>query len=257
MSGIATAVVGGAVISGYMGNKAAGEQAAATRDAAAMADPFASQRGQYQNILSDIYSGYGGGGIVGASSVAPASQPVQDTGMGTGIGGFVGRMIGGGEGGIVRTALQAATGQNAAPTTGGGAGGGIEAFIRSNPAYQFQFNEGQRALERSMAAKGMRRSGNLLRALVDYGQGQASTAYESEINRIMQMAGVSAGQPGIAGQLGAQAAATRAAGQMNMMGQIGYGVQQGISAYQNRPLQAVPAGITPSWYGSGGMGTIT
>jgi hypothetical protein len=248
MSGVATAAIGGAVVSGYLGNKAAGKQAAATRDAARMADPFSGERGMYQGILRDIYGGYGGAGGY-TPSVAP-----------TGAGSIFQAAIGGMNG----TSPMAAAGGGApggdTAETGTGGGGGIAAFIRSNPAYQFQFAEGQRALEHNASAKGMLRSGNLLRDLISFGQGQASTAYESEINRIMQMAGVSAGQPGVAGQLGANAAATRAAGSQNMVGQIGYGISRGIDAYMNRPLQTAPAGTigsTPSWYGSGGMGTIT
>ena len=42
--------------------------------------------------------------------------------------------------------------------------------IANTNAYRFRFNEGQQALERSAAAKGMLRSGNTLAALTNYGQ---------------------------------------------------------------------------------------
>lgn len=252
MSGIATAAIGGAVISGVMGNKAASKQAAATRDAAAMADPFAPNRQGYAGILNSLYGPMMGGG----AQPTGGGQSEGWLGKFGGQQSIINKIVGG-----INGEDQLVTAQGDAQTNPTGTGPtSIQDFIQSSPDYQFRFNEGQRALERSFAGKGMRRSGGLLRALVDYGQGKAAGAYESEINRIMTMAGATMGSPGVAGQLASQAAATQAAGTNQMMGSIGYGINQGINAYMNRPLQTAPAGAigsTPSWYGTGGMGTIT
>lgn len=61
--------------------------------------------------------------------------------------------------------------------------------IANTNAYKFRFNQGQQALERSAAARGMLNSGNTLAALADYGQGLASQEYGNEFNRLSQAVG--------------------------------------------------------------------
>lgn len=61
--------------------------------------------------------------------------------------------------------------------------------IAKTGAYQFQYNQGQQALERSAAARGMSGSGNVLAELMKYGQGQASQAYDTEANRLAALSG--------------------------------------------------------------------
>ena len=56
-------------------------------------------------------------------------------------------------------------------------------FDTSNPAYQFQLKQGQQALDRSSAARGMGASGAQMKAAQDYGQGMASQQYDKEYNR--------------------------------------------------------------------------
>lgn len=56
--------------------------------------------------------------------------------------------------------------------------------IAETNAYKFRLAQGQQALERSAAAKGMLGSGNTMAALLDYGQGLASTEYGNEFNRL-------------------------------------------------------------------------
>jgi len=62
------------------------------------------------------------------------------------------------------------------------------AFTNS-PGYQFQFNEGQKAVENSGSARGMNLSGAQLKGLTRYGQGAASTGFNDWFNRNMSMAG--------------------------------------------------------------------
>lgn len=59
--------------------------------------------------------------------------------------------------------------------------------IADSGAYKFAFNQGQQALERSAAAKGMTGSGNVLAELAKYGQGMASQQYNTEANRLAEM----------------------------------------------------------------------
>jgi len=56
-------------------------------------------------------------------------------------------------------------------------------FNTNNPAYQFQLKQGQQALDRSSAARGMGYSGAQMKASQAYGQGLASQQYDKEYNR--------------------------------------------------------------------------
>jgi len=56
-------------------------------------------------------------------------------------------------------------------------------FDTSNPAYQFQLKQGQQALDRSAAARGIGYSGAQMKAAQEWGQGLASQQYDKEYNR--------------------------------------------------------------------------
>ena len=56
-------------------------------------------------------------------------------------------------------------------------------FDTNNPAYQFQLKQGQQALDRSAAARGMGASGAQMKAAQQYGQGLASQEYDKQYNR--------------------------------------------------------------------------
>lgn len=106
-------------------------------------------------------------------------------------------------------------------------------FSPSDPSYQFRLDQGQKTLERSLAAKGLLQSGNAGAELQAYGQNTASTEYgaqfarllsglsgvESQYNtqqqRLMTMAGVGA-DPTASGTLGV--AQTNAATQQAQVG---------------------------------------
>lgn len=59
---------------------------------------------------------------------------------------------------------------------------GMEDFEK-DPGYDFRFDEGQRALERSAAAKGMPFGGTAAKAALQYGQNFASNEYQNAWNR--------------------------------------------------------------------------
>jgi len=58
-----------------------------------------------------------------------------------------------------------------------------EAEVEATPGFKFQFGQGIKALQNSAAAHGTLLSGNTMEALVNYGQGLASTSYQSAWNR--------------------------------------------------------------------------
>lgn len=87
--------------------------------------------------------------------------------------------------------------------------------LQNDPGYQFRLQQGQQALDRSLASRGLGQSGAALKAAQRYGQGLADQTYNDYFGRQSQIAGMglnSAGGLGsIFGGLGnAQAAAIRA-----------------------------------------------
>jgi hypothetical protein len=61
-------------------------------------------------------------------------------------------------------------------------------FQSSDPSYQWRLNQGQQAVERSGAARGMTLSGAQLKGLTNYGQGAASQEYGAQFGRVAGMA---------------------------------------------------------------------
>jgi len=59
--------------------------------------------------------------------------------------------------------------------------------IQQTAGYQFQKGQGEEAINRSAAAKGMLGSGNVLAELAKYGQGMASQEYGNQVNRLADL----------------------------------------------------------------------
>jgi hypothetical protein len=57
--------------------------------------------------------------------------------------------------------------------------------VQNNPAYQFQLQQGQKALQNSAAARGMLNSGATLKAMDNYSQGLASTSEQNLYNQAL------------------------------------------------------------------------
>lgn len=58
-------------------------------------------------------------------------------------------------------------------------------FNSSDPSYKWRFDQGQQAVERSLAAKGLLNSGNAAIELQEYGQGMASQEYQAQFERLL------------------------------------------------------------------------
>lgn len=82
--------------------------------------------------------------------------------------------------------------------------------FQQTPGYQFQVDEGVRALDHSAAARGMTASGAQMKALTRFGQGTANQEYNNWLNRVGAVAGqapqAAGAQSGIYGNLGANQA---------------------------------------------------
>lgn len=109
------------------------------------------------------------------------------------------------------------------------------AGFTETPGYQFQMEQGTRAIDASAAARGMTRSGATLKAQNAFGQGIAAQEYGNYLSRLGAVAGGGQGAASTLGSLGAQSAANQgnalmAGGQARASGYqaIGQGVQQGI-----------------------------
>lgn len=112
--------------------------------------------------------------------------------------------------------------------------------FESSPGYLFRQREGQKAVERSKAARGLLKSGGTVKALQERGQDIASGEYGNYMNRLATAAGIGqtattstasfgAGAAGAAGRATEEAARARASGYLG----AGQAVQQGISGIQS------------------------
>jgi hypothetical protein len=95
---------------------------------------------------------------------------------------------------------------------------------QTDPGYEFRLGEGQRAIERSAAARGGLLSGGTLKDTMRFGQDMASNEYMKVYNRLATLAGY--GQVGA--QLGTSAIMNAGQGMSNAIG--GYGATR-ASAY--------------------------
>ena len=59
--------------------------------------------------------------------------------------------------------------------------------VADTPGYQWAYNQGLEAVNRTAAAKGLLGSGNRLYDLVNYGQGKASQTYNDTVNQLSSL----------------------------------------------------------------------
>ena len=103
-------------------------------------------------------------------------------------------------------------------------------IFQESPGYQFRLKQGQMALEAGQAARGGLFSGRAGLEAMQYGQGMASSEYDSYLARLASLAGIgqsSAGQSAnIAGNVASQIGqAEIGIGNLAMMGKIARGQQ--------------------------------
>lgn len=248
MSGLTGAVIGGAVVgagaSVYSANKAAGATSDASRAANAelarqydqTREDFAPYRAAGTAALSKLSRLYGLAQydqaaerarrpvLMGDTELPPgtlASSPGNKSGSDVTLNGqLIGRVVPGGangrfipEAGVDINALW----QQSGPATIDGATGLVDdspapdmSVFTESPDYQFNLSEGQRAIDRSLAARGRSLSGAGVRAGVRYASGMASTEFGNFYNRLASIAG-----------LGQTATGSTAAAGSNASSQIG------------------------------------
>lgn len=87
----------------------------------------------------------------------------------------------------------------------------FRADFRADPGYQFAFDEGQRAIQGSAAARGGLLSGGALRALQRTGQGMADQQYGSYLDRFGNLANMGQNSAAQTGQFASQSAGRQGA----------------------------------------------
>ncbi len=85
------------------------------------------------------------------------------------------------------------------------------AFYKS-PGYNFRLQEGEKAIERAMASRGLRNSGRSLKDLAAHNQGLASEEYNAYMNRLANAAGIGQTATQNTAALGANYASNAASG---------------------------------------------
>lgn len=85
--------------------------------------------------------------------------------------------------------------------------------FQASPGYQFAYNEGLNALDKSASARGRLQGGGYGRELVRYGQGMANQEFGNYANRLAQLAGIGQTSTTATGQFG-QTATTNAGNAM-------------------------------------------
>jgi hypothetical protein len=73
--------------------------------------------------------------------------------------------------------------------------------ITSTPGYQFRFDQGMQALERTLAAGGELNSGKALTESIEYGQNFATNELQRQEQLLSTLSGAGFGSPGQAGSL--------------------------------------------------------
>lgn len=146
------------------------------------------------------------------------------------------------------------------PTVTSGGKPDMSVFYAS-PDYQFNLAEGQKAIDRSLVARGRGLSGAGVRAGARYAQGLASSEFANFYNRLASQAGIGQTAAGSTAAAGAQAAgnignAYMANGQNqaaiagNTVAGINNAVQGGFQNYMlMRYLKQQPNQSSPAFYG--------
>lgn len=122
--------------------------------------------------------------------------------------------------------------------------------IQMDPGYAFRLAEGQKALERKLAAGGRMFSGGALKAGTQYGQEMASQEFQNAYNRAMEqrarvsnaLLGVGGYGPTAANQIGG-AARSYAAGAGQAIGNIGAARASGYETQGNILQNALNLGL--------------
>ena len=140
-----------------------------------------------------------------------------------------------------------------APYQSGGSSGGVADYggFEASPGYQFRMDEGQKAIERSAASRGLFNSGASVKALTRFAQGTASEEFDKYANALRSMAGIGQTATNATQQAGSQAAGgisraftdagnARASSYANVGASVNNGISNIMGAYLMNQGGAAP-----------------
>lgn len=223
MSGIATAIVGGAVIGAVVTSQgaqsAADTQAAAANQASALQSQSAQQSLDFQKQA--------------LAQQQQLNKPFVDTGTSAmyQLADLLGVQIPG------RT-------PQATP----------QQIIQNQPGYQFGLQQGQQALESSAAARGMQLSGASMMALDRYGQDYGTKAYQQQIANLGGLVSTGENAANMVGNAAGQfatSASNTVTGAANQIGSNMMGAGNAIAAGQVASSNAISNALNQSATGLG------
>ncbi len=144
---------------------------------------------------------------------------------------------------------------------GNGPGGmqGALSTLQNYPGYQWAFGQGEQAVDRSAASRGMLLSGGQLRDVTSFGQGMADQLMNQYYGQLMGVANMGANASAMTGQAGTQAAygaaqGFQAAGTANAAGTMG--AVNGLFGAGGALNQAMTAyGANNAGAANGGLGS--
>jgi hypothetical protein len=138
------------------------------------------------------------------------------------------------------TGVQDAAGLNGQP----GYDAALSAF-HTSPGYQFQLDQGLRAVDAGAAAKGLLRSGATLKAEQTFGTGLADKEFTDYYNRLFDLSklgeGAASGQATASQNTGTSMAQTdlsEGSAQSSIYGNLGKGIGNAANNYANNSLYA-------------------
>ena len=261
-AGIAAGAVGAAIIGGIASNKAADKGASAVENASDANN--AMQRYMYDTTRQDnmgrmvvgdnAMNAYarlmGVNGYVDPSTVTVDEQAIRDSIARPENVDSHGRFLNSAINGMhsqnyetaVADAIDAAKKKKAQEMAQSGGGNPDYSAFFDSPDYKFSFDEGQRAVNGSLAARGLGNSGAALKELTRYGQGAASQNLGNYAAKLASLAGIAQPATNAVSSVGAnaannignsnmQAADARASSYMTRANSFNNMINQGAGAY--------------------------
>ena len=290
MSWVATAVIGGSIVGAgasiISGNKAADAmKSSASQNAALQQSIYNQQRADqapYRDVGYSALNAYARAmGLPGANIPGPGQQtgpngliptPEQYNGkrqifIDNEGNGFIQAQYGENKGELVPIGQRYP--QYIPKDTAPPAPSGDDRYggFYESPGYQYRYDEGQKAIDRNAAARGLFQSGPRAKAAIRFGQNEATNEFSNYTNRLAALAGV--GQTAVnqtnrdAALYGAQtgnanmnAGMARASGYLNTGGAISSGVNNVLAALPYFSGGGGGQGFDPSGYNSPGYEDI-
>jgi hypothetical protein len=259
---VAAAVIGSAVAGAAVSANASSKAADAQENAAKRSSdtqlqmydqtradqtPWRTAGGQAVNALSQYY---GLGGLNGSQPLSYTDWSAQQGG-GFSIGphgDLVQKLSGGTSQADYQKYVAGFKQQNGAPD--------FQSILQNLPGYQFQRNQGNLAVQRDLAAKGLLNSGAAGKALQQYGQGLAGSYAQQYTGGLQSLAGLGQSSVQATGAAGANAANQISSNQIYSGNAQANGTINTGNAWANA-LSQIGGGFAGMYGGGGGAGLIS